>query len=240
MPVGVIVTARMDSRRLPGKALLSVNGRPLLVRVLDRVRAVPGRPKIVLATSDRELDDPIAALAEDQCVAVFRGSAEDVAGRVLAAAEAHGFTRFVRVSGDSPFVDPEMIAEFLVCQRALDADVVTNVMPRTLPPGASIEVVKTAAMRRLVESTRDADDREHVTRFFYRQPQHFHIENIAGRDRHYAALHLAVDTEEDLHRASWILRALGRRAATAPLAEVADLARRWPGMTKEESARGAA
>ena len=60
----IIVFARMDSVRLPGKALADLCGRPMLGRVLDRVRRAKRGGRIVVATSERKSDDEIAAFAD--------------------------------------------------------------------------------------------------------------------------------------------------------------------------------
>jgi spore coat polysaccharide biosynthesis protein SpsF len=182
MSTGLIILARYDSTRLPGKALRPLAGRALLGWVIDRARNVPDNLPLLVATSERELDDPIAAFAEAEGVALYRGSAEDVAGRTLAAAEAEGFDVFARISGDSPFFDYQLLGEMIARRQEVDLDLVTNVMPRSYPPGASCEVVKLAAMRRLVAAAREPEEREHVTLYFYRHPEQFRIENCAASD----------------------------------------------------------
>jgi len=225
--LGLIVFARLDSRRLPGKALRALAGRPLLGRALDRVHAVAPPVPIVVATSDRALDDQIAAFAGAKGVLVFRGSTDDVAGRAAACARQFGFDAFVRISGDSPFVDPKMIGAFVARFIAAgDLDVLTTVMTLSFPPGASIEVISLAALQRALDATNDADDREHVTRYFYRHPERFRIENVAAA-RSYMDLSLTVDTPADLARADFIMAHLGAAAAVAPLDEICALARRY-------------
>jgi spore coat polysaccharide biosynthesis protein SpsF len=225
--LGLIVFARLDSRRLPGKALLEIAGRPLLGRVLDRLRLVaPSRP-IVVATSERALDDPIARFAYDEGVAAFRGSTHDVLGRALSCAEAHDFDAIVRLSGDSPFLDPGLIGRCI--ERFIGAagglDLVTNVMPRSLPPGLSVEVIARPALRTAAAEATSAEEREHLTPFFYRQSAHFRIANIAAPDAGAAGVRLTVDDQGDLDQARWIAERLGARAASAPLEEVVALAR---------------
>lgn len=209
MTAAVVVFARLDSRRLPGKALKMIAGKTLIDRVLDRATATPGSPLVIVATSDRPLDDPIADHVENRGVAVFRGAAEDVAGRALACAERHGLDRFARISGDSPFIVPALIDACLKRSRAGDAELVTNVFPRSYPVGVSAEAITTAAMRRIVSETDDPADREHVTRYVYNNPDRFRIENVALPDDRYAGLSLAVDTAADHARACWIFEAHG-------------------------------
>lgn len=214
MAAGLIVLARLDSRRLPGKALLDLGGRPLLGRVFDRLRHTPRRPPIFLATSDRPVDDPLAAFAAEEGVACFRGSAEDVMARTAACAEAHGLDRFARVCGDSPFVPADQIGALLALHAALDLDVATNVAPRSFPPGASVEIVKAAALRRaLGDADLTAEDREHVTAHLYRHPDRCSIYNLAACGDRYAGVRLTVDTAAELALARAITARLPDPAA---------------------------
>ncbi len=223
----LVVFARHDSRRLPGKVLMDIGGRAMLGRVIDRLRLVRGGGPIVVATSARALDDPVAAYAESEDVDAFRGAAEDVAARALACAEANGFTRFVRISGDSPFFDPEIVARLIERHLTLDLDLATNVWPRSFPAGASAEVISTQAMRRACAEIDDDEDAEHVTRYFYRHPDAFRIFNLKAPDERYAGVRLAVDDAGDLERAAWIVERLEDPAETARLDQIVALARAW-------------
>jgi spore coat polysaccharide biosynthesis protein SpsF len=242
VPLGIVVFARLDSRRLPGKALRDLAGRPLLGRVLDRLRAVEPRLPIVVATSDRALDDPIAAFAEVEGAALFRGAADDVLGRAHACAEAFGFSAIVRISGDSPFIDPALIercvAQFEAALPRLD--LVTNIMPKSFPPGVSVEVIATEVLRRMTRDAVAADEREHVTPYLYRNAARFRIENLAAPDGRYRGVSLTVDEPRDLDRAAWIAATLGARAAEASLDEIVALARRFDAEPEMEVTHGRA
>jgi len=101
--IGGLIFSRFDSTRLPGKALLEINGREMLGRVIDRAKKIPGLDGIVVATTDREVDDTIAEFASKENVGCFRGSLDDVAFRAFKACESFGFSKFVRICGDRPF-----------------------------------------------------------------------------------------------------------------------------------------
>ena len=171
---GIVVLARLDSRRVPRKMLADLAGKPLLVRVIERVRQAG---PVILATSDRTTDDELEKTARELGIAVYRGSAADVLGRLIAAAEMGGFDPVIRISGDSPFVDPSLIRLMVDEHQKRKVDVTTNVMPRTFPPGNSVEVLSLAALRRVSELTSSTSDREHVTTYFYNNPQLFKIYN---------------------------------------------------------------
>jgi spore coat polysaccharide biosynthesis protein SpsF len=221
------VFARLDSRRLPGKTLIALDGRPILSRVIDRLGRVEGRPAIVVATSDRPLDDPIAEFAAGEGVSVFRGALEDVARRAYDCAIALGFDAIVRISADSPFIDPAVISAVIARFAVGDVDVATNVFPRTYPPGVSVEAVATAALGRMLALTDDPQDREHVTRYIYAHPDVFRIANVAAGDERYRGVSLTVDTPDDLAKAQWIAQRLGADQAGAGLDRVVALARDW-------------
>lgn len=220
---GYLVFARLDSRRLPGKALLDLAGRPLLQRVLDRIRSAAAGRLVAVATSDREVDDPIAELAERQGVALFRGAAEDVAGRALAAAEAFRLDLFVRICGDSPFVDPQLCQRMVAQAESGSMDVVTNLFPRHYPPGCSVEVVRIEAMRRLCKQAEGQRYREHVTTYFYDNPIAFNIANCVPPIP-YPPVVLTVDEPADLQRARHIVLSAGDGIDRLTLDEVVRLA----------------
>lgn len=230
MRIAIVVFARMDSRRLPGKALLRLAGRPMLARVLDRVRR--SRFPVIVATSDRAIDDPIAALAADEGVPCFRGDANDVAARALACMDAHRLDALIRISGDSPFIDPaliEAVADRFAAQPG--TEIATNVHPRSFPPGESVEAITLRALARIAADARDLADREHVTAYAYAHPERFRIVNYAAAAS-YDGIALTVDTSEDLARTEWML-ASGADAA-APLDAIVALARRY-GATQGKS-----
>lgn len=220
MATGLVIFARMGSRRFPGKALAPLAGRPLLGRVLDRARCVGGAHRIVMATSEERSDDPISDFARAEGVDVFRGALEDVAGRALACCDSYGFERFARICADRPFLPWELIDELMELQKAGDFDLATNAQVKSYPSGTMTEVVKTEALRRAIAEGADAADREHVTRRFYARPAGFHTVNKHSGHEDWASISLSIDNPHDLPRAEWILRGLGARPETATLETV--------------------
>ncbi len=187
----------MSSRRFPGKVLAPFRGRPIIWHVLDRVtRALPELPRLVVTSTDSS-DDPLAAYLAELGQPCFRGPLDDVLERFRLAA-AHVRADFVlRICADSPLLD-ERVLEAVIAAHDPSLDLVTTTQPRTFPKGHNAELIKMASLAALREL--DADDREHVTRAFHRQPQRFKIENVESGDPTLAALDLAVDTVDDLHR----------------------------------------
>jgi len=222
--LAILIFARMDSTRLPGKALADLGGRPLLGRVLDRVRRASRCPRIVVATSDRVLDDPIFNFANAEGVEIFRGDCADVAGRALACCDVLDLDHFVRISGDSPFIPPELIDQVIEAGKTADADLVTNVHPRTWPAGASVEVIRINALRR-AHPHMTAQEKEDVTVHFYSSPEVWRIVNVSASDELFLGVRLTVDTAVELERARAIVSRLGPEPEAASLYEVVALSR---------------
>jgi spore coat polysaccharide biosynthesis protein SpsF len=225
--IGLAILARMDSARLSGKALRPIAGRALLGHVVDRARLIGGIDLAVIATSIRPVDDPIVDFAEGENIPAFRGSASDVLERCIACAAAYGWTHLMRISGDSPFVDPVLATRMAADPSADEADIVTNVALRTFPPGNSIEIISVSALRRVANETSDASDREHVTPNIYRNASRFRIHNVAAPDDRYSGVSLTVDYERDLDMAEWIAARLEKPIAAAPFDRVVALRRAW-------------
>lgn len=231
MHIPALVFARMDSSRLPGKALKPLAGVPVLARVLHRLSHTREIDGIVVCTSGRAVDDPVADFADQMHMGLFRGAAEDVLGRALAAATYLKADAVVRISGDSPFMDPALVDALVARHRDTEPDITTNVHPRSYPAGMSVEVIATATLQKLDQTVRDAAEREHVTQHLYRKADDFRIENVtapvAMRD-----VDLALDTEDDFAFQSWLATEV---AADAGLDTILKAARRYIVPTKENA-----
>ena len=207
--VGAIVVARVDSSRLPGKALKEIHGKPLVHYVLERAQRVRGIDRVILATSDRAVDDVLAAYGEGIGVPVFRGSAEDVAGRVLACVRHFDFDGFIRVCGDSPLMDQELLSKGLEILRSGGHDIVTNRVPRSYPVGMSMEIFRTDIFSKGYREMTTPEHFEHVTAYFYENASKYKIYNVESGNRSYAGISLAVDTPEDVEKFRWLLEKMG-------------------------------
>ena len=222
-PIGIVV-ARLDSRRLASKALVDLGGRPLVRHVIDRALRVPSLAGVALATTTRPLDEPLVDCARSAGIAVFRGSASNVAERLVACARHHQADFLVRLNADSPFADPGLIEEGL--QRLFAAkgvDLVSNLPGRTFPYGISVEIVSVSTLERILPTLSD-EEAEHVTARFYGRPAEFRIERLVCPQPQLRHARLVIDTEEDLARVRDLVRRLGARAPTARFDEVARLA----------------
>jgi spore coat polysaccharide biosynthesis protein SpsF len=227
--VAILLQARTDSTRLPGKALAPIAGRTLVGWCLDRLSAA-GIGCVVLATTDRAIDDPLAREASERGLVTFRGPTDDVLRRMRLAAEDARADIVVRATGDNPAVDveaPARLVHWLVSRG------VEYVAERGLPYGAAVEAMTIEALCRADQLATMASDREHVTPMMRRDAERFEsLEVEAPRALRRSDLRLTVDTEEDLGRMRRILGACAGKTGVPSLATIIDVADRLTGQVR--------
>lgn len=207
---GIILQARLGSRRLPGKALEPIGGCSMLERCLRRLVA-GGAAQVVLATTSLPEDDALAAIARRLDVPVFRGDEDDVLGRMVGAATAYGLDPVVRATGDNPGVDIDAPGRALAALRRSGADFVIE---DGLPYGACVEALTFSALFHASVGATSSYDREHVTSFIKRRRDLFRVIDLeTPAHLNEPNLHLSVDTAEDL---AWVRELFFRAGSDEP------------------------
>ena len=200
----VIIQARISSARLPGKVLREIAGSPILQRVYDRVLSARNVKRAVVATSTDHSDLKIRNFCESRGIPVFSGSLRNVAKRLLNCAIEEGEEAFVRISADSPLIDPLLIDKAIEIYKTTKCDLVSNVQTRSFPKGQSVEVIKLSAFKNLVNCLTRPEEQEHVTTYFYQNTKKYKIKNFSVHNDS-SHLQLSVDTKEDFEKISKIL-----------------------------------
>lgn len=204
MRIVVTIQARLSSQRLPGKILRAMRGRPMLDYLVESLRHARGVDGIVIATSDGQEDDPTAEFAAARGLECHRGPLEHVAQRLFAAGSAARADAIVRISGDSPLLDPVIVDRAVALFAQGGADIVSNVRPRSFPKGQSVEVISLPALARALAAMSEPDQREHVTPYLYAHPDRFALRAF-GAETPRPEVQLSVDTPEDFARCEAIL-----------------------------------
>lgn len=194
--VGIIVFSRMNSSRLPGKALMNVGGMPLLERVIKRAKLT--EYMVVLATSNQKEDDALEDLAYKLNANCYRGSEHNVLQRAVEAAENYNFKAFARLCGDRPLFSVVEMKTAIDKWRLTEPDIVTNNYPSKCLRGMTTEIIKTKTLRKQLDSSFTTDQQEHLTTDFYKNPNQYQIISISNLYKIWS-LHMgfAVDTLED-------------------------------------------
>jgi spore coat polysaccharide biosynthesis protein SpsF len=205
----LILQARLDSSRLPGKSLLPLGGRPLVFRVMEALNTVPCASRILACP--RDCVSSFAPLAEEAGFALVPGSKDDVLSRYCGAIRYSGCTRLIRATGDNPFVFADAALSLNEEAAALGADYAGYT---GLPYGAGVESVDAEALLRAEREARSPSEREHVCPYLYDHPELFLLHRpLAPVQWQGPALRLTVDTAQDYERAQALYEALSRSAS---------------------------
>jgi spore coat polysaccharide biosynthesis protein SpsF len=202
-----VIQARLNSQRLPGKALRMLGKKNILERTINRLKQSKKITTVVVATSTEKTDAPIAEHAQEIGTKIYRGELEDVGNRLLNAAKSMGSGSFVRISGDSPFIDWRLVDQAIDLHNISEADLVSNIFPRTYPKGQSVEIIKTASLAKLCKSERTNEEKEHVTPYFYKNYNKFCIINFTSGHNHSRSNH-CIDDQTDFETAQKVVRDL--------------------------------
>ena len=192
-----IVQARCSSKRFPNKILKTIYGKPLIYYVILKLLKSKKVSKIIVATSTDKSDDKLVKYLKKIKVQSFRGSLKNVAKRILDIALLKKKNFFLRISGDSPLIDHNIIDEAIsIFCKNKKYDLVTNTFPRSFPKGQSVEIIKTITLKKNINKMSNYE-REHVTKYFYKNSKNFYIKNFKNK-LSTRFIKLAVDNKKDL------------------------------------------
>ncbi len=196
----LIIQARMQSSRLPGKVLLPLKDRPMMEWVVRRASRSRRIDECLVATTVDSSDDPIEKWCADNQVSVYRGSQYDVLDRYYQAAAGAGADHIIRVTADCPLIDPVLIDELFDLYVKEKADFAANRLPppwhRTYPIGLDTEIVSMPMLKKAWETAAEKYEREHVMPWFYDTPGRCRV-FIRDNETDYGMHRWTVDTPED-------------------------------------------
>lgn len=201
MKIVAIIQARYDSTRQPGKVLLPLGNKSVMGQVVSRVRSAKLLHSVWVATSTKPSDDAVHAEAEQIGVPCFRGSSDDVLARYQSTANAAKADVVVRVTSDCPLFDGKLLDEMITAftqevTEGQQIDYFSNVIARTFPRGLDAEIFTVDALNRACREATRTYDREHVTPYFYNNPEIFHLRSFTGPDN-LTQHRWTLDTPED-------------------------------------------
>ena len=195
------VVARMNSSRLPGKAMASINGVPALAHLFQRLQLAKSLAHIVLCTTANADDDVLVELAHHEGVAVVRGETANVLQRIVAACDQYSADVVLRVTGDDILVDPTYVDRSVEHHLETGAEYTSA---KALPSGTEVEVFNASVLRTIAALADDPDGTEYLTLYVRDHADEFRCTELPVPPEHRRAYALSLDTAEDLE----VLRAL--------------------------------
>jgi spore coat polysaccharide biosynthesis protein SpsF len=175
MDTVAIIQARMGSTRLPGKVLADIDGKPMLERIIRRVRDANSVQDVVVATTAQLQDRAIEVFCKQHGVPCFRGPANDVLARYLMAGMFFDARVIVRVTADCPLIDSVVIDD--VVDARFDVDYACTAFGQW-PNGVDAEAFTLRSLCSVHYIAHKPHHREHVTPYYREQTGQFSISYV--------------------------------------------------------------
>jgi len=195
MKINIILQARASSTRLPNKVLMPILGKPMLARQIERLKQLTCINQIIIATSTEPSDDKIEQLCQQEVIPCFRGSLKNVLDRYYHASQAYPSEHIIRITGDCPVIDTDIVTEVINHHLRKKADYTSNCIPPTLPDGLDVEIFTKETLEKTWLKASTALEQEHVTPFM-RDSGLFRCENYLY-PQDFSHLRWTVDEPED-------------------------------------------
>lgn len=199
MKINAIVQARMGSTRLPGKVMKVIEDKPLIGHIFDRLKKVKDIEKIFLATTVDSRNNSLVEYAMAERVEVYRHKEEnDIIGRLYNILCLDNAIAFLKVNGDCPLIDPNIIIEGIAkYKKKKSPDILTNKTSNTFPLGFSYEIISAKAITWCNNNLKSKEDRELAILWIINNKKQFPKQCSISYKKNYGGHNLCVDTEED-------------------------------------------
>ena len=180
-PIVAIVQARTRSSRLPDKINKLILGKKMIFHVLDRVERAISIDNIVVALTNQQSDDIIASECIKKGYQIFRGSSLNVLSRYYFAAKKFKAKTIVRITSDSPLIDPDLINEIVynfINIKNKKVKYASNRLERSYPIGTDVEVFSFELLKEAHIKAKKIYHKEHVTPYMYEKTNKNHLLSI--------------------------------------------------------------
>ena len=169
--VVLIIQARMSSTRLPGKSMMPLADKPMVYRMVERLKKSKKVDEIVIATSDQPEDQVLLELAKELKVSYFQGNLLDVRDRYLKAAEKFQADYVLRIPADNPMPDSNEIDKLIEFHLGNNSSGFSSNLAQVnnseYLDGIGAEIFSTKLLQESVARSSSDTVKEHVHRNFF-------------------------------------------------------------------------
>ena len=162
-------SSKINSTRLPNKALKDICGKTCIQRVIERVQKSQLLDEIWLATTKKKTDKVFKKICEANEINFFQGSINNVLSRYYNIVKISNADYIVRITGDCPLVDASIIDKAVKLIIEKKCDYLSNTLERTYPDGIDVEVFSQKALNKAHKEAKHPFLKEHVTPYIHGQ-----------------------------------------------------------------------
>ncbi len=229
--ISAIIQVRVGATRLPNKIFAEIEGHPLIWHVVNRLKNSKYLNSTIIATTLNSPDDKIEEWANYNQIKCFRGSQDNVLKRYYEAANYFNVSNIVRITADDPFKDYQIMDQVIEKFYAENADFACNNSPPSFPEGLDIEVFSLAAIERAYKNAKTNFEKEHVTQYFYKNPDQFNILTLS-HNPNLSHLRWTIDEADDLEMARIVYEKLFAEKQIFLMQDILELIEKQPEITR--------
>lgn len=217
---GLFLQVRLNSNRMPGKALIELHGKPLISQVMERLLVVPADHKVILTS--KESANLLKPFVVESGWEIFVGSSQNVLKRFVDAAIFYNIDIIIRATGDNPLLSSEIALETIELFHKSKADLAYL---SKIPYGSGVEVVSTQSLIIALQNTTIPYHLEHVTPYIYENKDKFKIVTTTFHDDLISRedVRVTVDTREDFEKVNFLFRELKNKASSFNIKSVIEI-----------------
>jgi spore coat polysaccharide biosynthesis protein SpsF (cytidylyltransferase family) len=193
----VIIEARTGSSRLPNKVVAEIEGKPMIFYVIDRIKQIKSVEQIILATTQEENDRILTEIAKQNSIGSFVGDSIDVLDRDYQCALQNNADPIIRITGDCPLIDPDIVEEMLEFYLKNNYDYVSNRINPKYPDGLDVEIYSFNTLQMAAQNAKWSSERELVTTYITKNPKNFKIFSYENQED-LSEYRWTVDEQKDL------------------------------------------
>jgi spore coat polysaccharide biosynthesis protein SpsF (cytidylyltransferase family) len=201
----IIIQARFNSTRLPGKTLLQLDGIPVLSHVINRAKLIKSKFKVMCAIADDSESEKLVNICKGMNIDYFIGSENNVLERFYFASKQRKSKYIMRITSDCPLIDPFLCNKLIDYIKKNDFDYVSNVGTVMYPHGLDCEIFKTINLEKAYKNANLLFEKEHVTQNIRNDPV-TKIGSLSSPYKNLENLRWTIDNRKDFEVLSKIFK----------------------------------
>jgi len=210
--IGLILYARMSSKRYPGKVLKKVyENKNILEIIFSNLKKIKAHDNLIVATSNLKADKEIAEFCKKNKIKYFLGNHRNVFLRTKMCIKKYNLKYFVRICADRPFFDVALMKRMIKRLISSKYDIITNANPRTYPKGLTCEVANSKLFKQINPKKLSQNDREHIFDYFYRSKK-YNIYNLKSNfKKKFIDESFCIDNKNDIKKIKKIFHLIKKK-----------------------------
>ena len=203
MQIHVFIQARIGSNRLPKKILKKICNKTIIELIVERVNQIEGIDKIFVLTGPKNKNLELIKEVKRLGISYYCGKEENILDRFYNGAKEFKSDIIIRVTGDSPLIDPKLISKGLDIFKESNCDVLSINRFKTFPYGINFEIFSINALEQSWKDISKKYSQEEFEKMFIPPTKHM-LENKKfenydlKNDEDLSSIRITLDYLEDL------------------------------------------